>query len=74
MGSPIRVEKVGNVQAAVFENKVGENTIQSVVCSKSYQDKDEKWQNSNSFKMSEIPFVIRALQKVWDARYIKEEF
>jgi hypothetical protein len=72
-GKPDSKVRCGAVQATVWSNKVGDNVIQSVTIQKSYKDKDDKWQQTSSFKVSEIPHIITALQKVYEDKYLKDE-
>ena len=75
--APVSKVVVGNVSVAVFENVVVKGkdqfTAKSVTIQKSYKDKDGEWQSSNSFKPSELFYVIMALQKTLDKIYRKDE-
>lgn len=77
MSAPVKKYNFGSVQVAVFENEVGKGkekfVSQSIVINKSYKDKDGKWQQSGSFKFSEIPLVILALQQALIEKYRREE-
>ena len=75
MGSkPDKNVRCGAVQVAVWSNKVGDNVVQSITMSKSYKDKkDDKWKQTSSFKLSEIPHIILALQKVYEDKYLQDD-
>jgi len=77
MSAPVKKYSFGSVQVAVFENEVGKGkdkfVSQSVSINKSYKDKDGKWQQSGSFKFSEIPLLIMALQQAMMDKYKREE-
>jgi hypothetical protein len=74
MAAPDSKVRCGAVQATVWSNKVGENVIQSVTIQKSYKDKDSgEWKNTTSFKLSEIPHIITALQRVYEDKYLKDD-
>jgi hypothetical protein len=72
---PIETIKCGPVQLAVFENtiKKGGEDIKtySVSITKSYKDKDNKWQTTSSFKDSELIYVIMACQKRLENKYLR---
>jgi len=75
--APVKKYQFGNVVVNVWETTVGKGkdsfTAQSVSVNKSYKDKDGKWQQSTSFKFSEIPFVIMALEKAMEDKYLRED-
>lgn len=76
--APVHTIKVGNVQAAIWENSgKGRNgqsfTTQSVSFSANYQDKDQKWQSRSSFKFTELPYVLVLFYKLMDWKYLKGE-
>ncbi len=77
MAAPIDKVTVGNVTVAVFENMVGKGkdafSSKSVTIQKNYKDKDGKWKSTNSFKPSELFYVIMALQTILDRVYRKED-
>ena len=77
MAEPSKRIKVGSVTLSVWENtiKKGDETIviPSMTINKSYKDADGTWQNSTSFKYTELFQVIMACQKALEEKYIKAE-
>lgn len=75
--TPVDKIQVGPVTLSVWENVVtkgkDEFTNTSVSFQKSYKDKDGKWQTSQSFKDSELLYVIMACQERLKRKYLKEE-
>lgn len=72
MPAPISVVRVGNVQLSVWENKSGDNIIQSVTIDKSYKDpKTGEWKKSTSFKYSELTFIKLAIEEALKDKYLK---
>ncbi len=75
--APVNKVTVGNVTVSVWENTVkvkGKDpfTTQSISVQKNYKDGDE-WKSSSSFKFSEIPLLILALQKAYADKYIRDD-
>ena len=68
MGKPIKVFKVGAVEAAILENErtVGGKKLKmsNVVFRRSYKDKDGKWQHSDSFGINDVPKLGLLVTKV----------
>lgn len=65
--------KSGGVTATVWSNTIfnegGENgsgSFFNVVISKSYKDKNDQWQESNSLKVADIPKALLVLQKAYE--------
>ena len=60
----------GNCSASVFVNKTSKDgqelEIKTVTLQKGYKDKDDKWQNNNSFNRNDLPKIIRAAEKAFD--------
>ena len=69
--------RVGAVTATVWKNifqkdgKTYENF--SVNLQRSYKDKDEKWQNTDSLKTNDLPKAILALQKAYEFLVLAEK-
>ncbi len=73
MAAPIHNIKVGNVQLAIWENKSGEYTVQSITVNKTYKDKKSgEYKQTNSFKFSELPFLALAIEKAMEFKYVKD--
>ena len=63
---------IGAVQVAVWENEGTQGKVfPSVSIVKRYKN-GEEWKNTNSFKASEIPQAILALQKAYEHISLKE--
>lgn len=59
------------ISATVWSNtqkdaKGNEFTVKTVNLQRSYKDKDGNWQNTDSFKASDVPKAILALQKAYE--------
>lgn len=69
--------RVGGVTATVWKNVVKkdgkEYTNFSVDLQRSYKDKDDKWQNTNSLRTNDLPKAILALQKVFEYLVLAEK-
>lgn len=63
--APVFKARRGNVEATVWNNtlkgKDGEFTVHTLSVHKNYQDKDKKWQQSNSFNRTESMLLMLAL-------------
>jgi len=74
MASPVHKEKVGGVEAAVWKNErsVGEGETKrnivdfSVSIQRSYKDKNDAWQHSQSLREADLPKAIIALQRAYE--------
>jgi hypothetical protein len=68
---PIQRFRAGQVEGAVWENKVQVNgkpcTILKASVSRRYKDRNGSWQSSQSFSRNEIPLAIYVLQKAFEA-------
>ncbi len=72
--APVNKYNYGSVSVAVFENEIGKGkdkfTTQSLVISKNYFDqKEKKWKSTQSFKYSDIPMIIMALNEAMQEKY-----
>ena len=71
---PVYKIKVGGVEVAVWENKSGTNgTFETISMHRSYKDKDDKWQKTQTLRTSDIPKAIIALQKAYEKIVLKEQ-
>jgi hypothetical protein len=66
MGKPIKVFKVGAVEAAIFENQTAKGTMKNMVLSKRYKTSEGEWKSTNSFGASDIPKASLALNKAYE--------
>jgi len=69
--SPEKVFRIGLINASVFKNviepkeegKGQKKTIRSVNLQRRYYDeKEERWESTTSFQLSDLPVAIRVLQ------------
>ena len=69
---PVHKEKLGAVEAAVWENEVGTEgrTRFRVTLSKSYK-KDDKWERTASLDADDLPYAIKVLDRchTWAAEH-----
>ena len=69
---PLKVFKIGAVQAAIFRNAVEvegvRKEIPSVSFQKRYTDKDGVWQTTNKLNTNDIPRAILVLMEAY--RYL----
>ena len=60
----------GYCSAAVFINKAEKDgkdiETRSVTLQKSYKDKNDDWQHTNSFSGNDLPKIIRVAEKAFD--------
>jgi len=60
----------GNCTATIFVNKINKDgqeiMTRNVVLQKSYLDKQDAWQSTNSFGRNDLPKIIRAAEKAFD--------
>lgn len=64
--APLARLKAGNVTAALWENKIGKETILKASVQKRFQDREGNWKSSNSFARNEIPLAIYCLSKAFE--------
>jgi hypothetical protein len=68
----------GAISATIWNNegtsKTGEKvTFKIVKLQRSYQDKDKKWQNTSSLRLSDIPRATLVLNKAYEYLTLKED-
>ena len=54
MASPVKSYSLGKIQAAIFENEFNGKKSYSIKFSKSYQDKQGNWKNTDNFYLTEL--------------------
>jgi len=66
---PTRKMSYAGVSCSVFENQVqtktGQKTFESVTVQRTYKDKEEQWQHTNSFPMDKIPVLVAQLNSLY---------
>ena len=65
---PINEIRVGNIKAATWQNKVGDSVRHNVTFTRIYKDGDQ-WKTSDSFGRDELPRLILAAQKAYEALF-----
>ena len=78
MSAPLYKIKVGNVSVTIWENQGRDNqgrdfTTQSFQVQKDYQQKNGDWKSTNSFKASELQYVILACEEALRWKYLKND-
>lgn len=67
---PIFKIRAGAVSSSVWEHEAEKDgkkfTFYSVSPQKSYLDKNQKWQHTNSYKIQDIPALVFVLQQCWE--------
>lgn len=71
--SPLQKFKFGRISLTVWENVGKDFTTVSYQLAKNYQDKDNNWKTTNSYKATELINVIQACQAALDYHYRKDE-
>jgi hypothetical protein len=61
--SPVHKERLGALEAAVWENQVGEGTRMRVTLSKSFKDAEGTWQRTHSLDAADLPLAQRLLER-----------
>ncbi len=76
--TPEKKYKSGGVTASIFKNTVkdkksGEETEYStVVLERCYKDKDGNWQNTNSFRLNDLPKAALVLNQAYQQLSLKD--
>lgn len=70
--------RAGGVKATVWKNefkdaKGGTGIAYTVDIKRSYMDKDQKWQETSSFKQNDLPKVLVVTQKAYEHLVLKEK-
>lgn len=73
MNRPFRKLYAGNIQVAIWQNEGKNSEFYTVTISRRFKDKNDEWQNSNSFRLNDIPKVIAALQEAYRGMILKEQ-
>jgi len=74
---PEKKFRIGGVTATIWKNKnmVGEieKESYSVSLERSYKDKKDEWQKTNSYNQNDIPKAVAVLSKAYEYVNLKEE-
>jgi len=78
MAKPEKKFQAGGVSASVFRNerKVDGKTVvsYSVIIDRTYRDRGENWQRTNSYKMNDLHKLIVVAQKAFEYITLKDDF
>ena len=77
MVSPIKRFSVGTVNASIWENEIkttngNTQSFETISLQKRYKDKNDEWKSSTSFKKTDLPKAVLALQKAFEYLSLKE--
>ena len=68
--SPLKKFRAGGVTATIWENKTQKDgkdiTYNTVNIERSYKDKDDKWQTTNSMRVTDLPKVELVTRKAFE--------
>ena len=64
--------RVGAIEVAIWTNNSGKGDYQTVTMQRSYKDKDDKWQKTQTLRINDIPKAVLALQKAYEKILVKE--
>lgn len=75
---PEKKFRAGGVSATVWSNKgqspTGQETeYKTISLERSYTDKEGKWQNTNSFRVADVPKAMVTLQKAYEFLILNEQ-
>jgi len=74
MAKPIKKFSAGGVQVAVWENEGKEGKqFYSVSIDRRYKDKNDEWKSTNSFKATDLPKAVLALNKAYEYLTLKDD-
>lgn len=63
---PVKVIRYGGVKATVWRNQLESGFIYNTVFTRSYKDKDGKWQETAQFRPNDLHKIQTAAQKVYE--------
>lgn len=70
---PVNEIRIGNIKAAIWQNKTEHGVRHNVTFSRSFKDGDQ-WKNSDSFGRDDLPRLILAAQKAYEGLFqIRDE-
>ena len=68
---PLHRIQCGNVTSSVFPHEYVKDGVThftfNVSVDRSYTDRDGNWKSSKTFRITDVPKAITALQKAWEA-------
>lgn len=72
MNKPVKKLTAGSIQVAVWLNEGKGGNFYTFTISRRFKDEKDSWQNSNSFRLSDLPKAIFALQEAYRHFALKE--
>ncbi len=70
---PEKKFKAGAVTATVWQNQNDKGTYASVRLAKTYKDRDNKWKESTTFQLNDLPKAMLVLEEAYRYLNFKEE-
>lgn len=74
---PEKQFRSGAITASIWKNTAEvngkETEFKTIAVNRSYKDKDDKWQNTNSFRISDLPKVQLVCQKAYEYLMLNNE-
>jgi len=74
MTKPVKKFSVGTIQVAVWDNasKDGQQ-FYNISMERSYKDKKDEWQKTNTLRASDVPKATLALNKAYEFIVLKDD-
>lgn len=70
---PVKKIAAHGVTVSVWENEgKNDSKFYTAQLQRSYKDADDKWQNTETLRLNDIPAAVAALQKAYDEMVVKE--
>jgi hypothetical protein len=63
---PKKVYRAGLIHLNVWENSTQEGVMKSFSISRAYKDKNDNWQHTTSFKLSDLPKLKLLVEKAYE--------
>ncbi|MBA3043886.1 hypothetical protein FP804_01970 [archaeon] len=60
--------RVGGIEVTIW----GNNGFQTVTMQRTYKDKNDEWQKTQSLRVNDLPKAILALEKTYEKMVLKE--
>ena len=64
--------RAGGIEVAIWVNNNGKGDYTTITMQRSYKDKEDKWQKTNTLRISDIPKAVLALSKAYEKIVLKE--
>lgn len=70
---PKNTIRIGGIKVTTWENQSEKGSFLTHNVARSYKDKKGEWKETGSFPTADLPKLILALQKAYEAGVIKEK-